>query len=1175
MQTALQTYYSTAKEVELSHIQLHVVDAGLNILNLDYEIEVSAESLAVTGCNFPTNISFTPQSVIAGAAIFHDITFYRPCVGTYSLTFSTRGLDSVSTTLHYNSGYPTTLDVCTSLNSFTRIQTALCRDTDTYQAAEFISLRDFAVQMTDAGGYYVRSAWDSEPRNITVELESFMLASDQPPRNFTPTLMADWGGSLLADAGTVGWCNDSEDTNPKNIVTIDPVTGAYRYTTVYTNTAPSYCREIFYSGEAPDTHYNAGLKIKHGLAGTYRLKFASNCDSSRCPNAMYPVLESDILELTVIPGAPLALQVLTAPPFVNENNFALIPAPIVAAVDAVGNVCVQTNDVQIVVSVTPTPKSVSGTTTMMKNGIATFGSLKIDGTRGVEYQLTFTATSLDISVTPTTSTFIANCSIVRPNSEVRSGECACLPGFTADLSGETGYIDDVETRYVENDIELYKSNTPGTDPWLDALQPYGSCVPCKNGFYKSEYGDGLCTPCPAFMDTARLDGEIRQPYVAASGANLLGELGHVTKESCHCISQTSFPFESYYRQLPLDDYICVECPSGGKCYGNDINSIEALPGYSREDIDALTFRACPYAAACLGGVNSTCLGDGYTGKQCAACSDGYAYHAIRDFFPPKCYDCSKGAYAILNIPIVVVNFVWFVVLASCIRLVNQRRGSQAVSMVRSFLTYLQMTALAKHLNLDWPDPVKFFLLFSEKFSLPDIRSASAKCALSWNFYDHIIFHETLPVGLAIVLLLYFIILKYVEELREIMARAKMEATKKANEARANDSAEENVNGVDSHSVKQEKGETGLEEARIIGAYDRVISLAVTFLWLLYPTLVQYLIEFTQCTGSRGEDRYFVSDYSLKCSGFMYGVMTTFIVFCFIFYLVGIPLFLFQLARGEDILHTHKSSMVQYRLGLLIKGLDMKRGWWWEWLVFARKLTLILTVIIFRESAVFGGYAVNCLLQFFFLLHIVYRPHISDTHAKIETYGLLATLATFTSGLIYKQSSSDVSAVLNVVTALLFLLHLRTWYVFVITLIAQFRNEGEDAMINRAVRDLEFEKQIVDGFEAQRQEEFDHHEQLAKESERMRLKTKVGERLPFADDNLLETIKQDSTITIRAQHKELSSKLDSLRKKWRERTAQRARSERAIPLDERHLDPTRAVNTRRLSLDGSGNTLPPS
>jgi len=1134
---------------------VQVVDAALNPLNLNYEIAVTTTAVSVGACTSEVKMSYTPRSVIAGVAIFDDIKVKRPCTGSYDLTFSTTGLASVSVRLTYNTGYPSSIDVC-AVNSFVRVESGLCKDNTAYTAAFNMIIRSFSAQMTDPGGTHVGASWDSEPRNVTVELDSFTPDTHQPAAAFEPMLLADWKGSLLAVNGAVGWCNNTVDSNPRNVIIRDPITGVSTYQTQYSNPAAEYCREMSYSGVAPGTHYNVGLKIDQARAGIYRLRFSSYCGPDRCPGALYPTLEPDLLQFTVTPGSPSALKMMNAPPFVNENDFALVPAPVIALVDAVGNVCTQVSTL-LTVSVTPTLTSLLGTDAQMVNGIATFDNIRLVGQRGTEYLLTFTATTYGFSISPERPTTVMNCSAVKPNSELHSGECACVPGFTSDVSGRSGYTADLDTLYIERNISLYKATT-GSKEWISALHPYGVCVPCSNGFFKAAHGADPCVSCPERMDTARSDGSLRNPYESSAGTLLLGSLGHAVKDACHCISQTHSPFLSYYRKLPLEDYSCGDCPVGGECDGGVAERIKALPGYSRFRRTSIKFRECPVAEACLGGVNSTCLDGGYTGSRCAACSKGYAYHSIKEAYPPRCYDCGSGPYAVMNAPILAVNFIWFFVLVWLIRQFNLRRESQSVNLVKSFVTYLQMTALAKNLNLNWPDSVKQFLLLAQKLSLLDIRSSSFKCLLDWNFYVTLAFHELLPLFVLASLFIYFLVLKGIEDLKEETAEARSKVYKM--KSRKSDESAEDENEIKRSSGAKEtkakdKDSKVLEETWRVTGYDKVVSWFVVALWLLYPTLIQFLIEFTQCTGSPGdEDRHFVSDYNLRCSGGLYAGLWVVVALLLILYGLGVPMLLLYMLNGEDITRSHTSVTVQYRFGLLFKGLDIKNVWWWEWVIFIRKLLLIIAVIALEQNEVFGGYCANCLLQIFFLLHITAKPYASVEHGRIETGGLLSTMTTFTGGLIFASNTSknagNVNTLVLIITVAFFLAHSWTWYNFARTLRALLKTESEKAVITRAVRDLELENEIVDHFDGKRDAGVKQQEALAKEQERIHLQSLIGERLPFADDDLLDNIKQDSTLAIRAEHKELSSKLSGLREKWKERASER--EERHVALDERHL-----------------------
>lgn len=79
-----------------------------------------------------------------------------------------------------------------------------------------------------------------------------------------------------------------------------------------------------------------------------------------------------------------------------------------------------------------------------------------------------------------------------------------------------------------------------------------------------------------------------------------------------------------------------------------------------------------------------------------------------------------------------------------------------------------MIVLVKNLDFVWLDLMKVFLFIVEKFSLFDIRSALVKCVIGWKFYGNLLFYELFLLGLMIFLFIIFMVIKYVEELREVM-----------------------------------------------------------------------------------------------------------------------------------------------------------------------------------------------------------------------------------------------------------------------------------------------------------------------------------------------------------------------------------------------------------------------
>ena len=232
-------------------------------------------------------------------------------------------------------------------------------------------------------------------------------------------------------------------------------------------------------------------------------------------------------------------------------------------------------------------------------------------------------------------------------------------------------------------------------------------------------------------------------------------------------------------------------------------------------------------------------------------------------------------------------------------------------------------------------------------------------------------------------------------------------------------------------------------------------------------------------------------------GSTYSLYLTVVIMLAFAYILGIPLLLLKLTQREDVGENTNLSAFNTSSVSSSKASEIKTHWWWEWVIFVRKFVLITIVIVSRGDATIGAYTVNCFLQIFFVFHIVSRASSSDEHAKIEAYGLLAATATFTSGLIFKQSrnqSGISSVIVQVITALLFAVHAWTWYAFVRTLRIQFYEESQEGVIERAIRDLEFEDAIAKEFKASRVEEITHTERLHEERERIQLQSMAGQRL---------------------------------------------------------------------------------
>ena len=80
---------------------------------------------------------------------------------------------------------------------------------------------------------------------------------------------------------------------------------------------------------------------------------------------------------------------------------------------------------------------------------------------------------------------------------------------------------------------------------------------------------------------------------------------------------------------------------------------------------------------------------------------------------------------------------WFaiIVVITFITKMNSRPGSDAVCLVKTFVTYLQTVSIAKELNMSWPTPSFGLLLSLEKVSSFNLSSAATQCLLAWDYFS--------------------------------------------------------------------------------------------------------------------------------------------------------------------------------------------------------------------------------------------------------------------------------------------------------------------------------------------------------------------------------------------------------------------------------------------------------
>jgi hypothetical protein len=192
---------------------------------------------------------------------------------------------------------------------------------------------------------------------------------------------------------------------------------------------------------------------------------------------------------------------------------------------------------------------------------------------------------------------------------------------------------------VSRFADLYRQVDPLTISTFSAsLRPYGACVPCGPGYFKSIPGAAACTACPSFMDTfTDENGSPKAEHESLSGEILPGYLANVDKSACQCTllgepEGEATAFVQYYRLEPHESYECAPCPEGAVCDSRDVTKLSLLENRWRQNATTLVVFECPSPYSCKGGVGAAdeLCNVGYAGPVCGRCDSAAGYAVLED-----------------------------------------------------------------------------------------------------------------------------------------------------------------------------------------------------------------------------------------------------------------------------------------------------------------------------------------------------------------------------------------------------------------------------------------------------------------------------------------------------------------------------------------------------------------
>ena len=1204
-----QTSISAARVVVMNPFAAVVVDGGMNAVGSKEAgvfriIKVKVEYAVPTN---KTVFSQAPQSMTYstsdGEALITGVTLYNPIAGLYKLTLTTVSpnvLQPATFNLTITAGEISSLDVCGCPTCVRRAvsatyPTGLCTDTQPYLSADNVNLNNVVAVTRDSAGLLMGSALNSAEarRAVSVKLTKYSPSIGEEVA-FTlenSPLIATETEVTCVDA--IDACNSTSNRVPSaSALYVQNGVAAWCAPGTASTRAKSFCRpvgenateslanaEILYvtqlgsavpdiagtSGEGLD-YYGVrqepgfigdavGLKLHRPLAGRYVLSFASLCPSDVCTATTNDGLIGDTLEITVVPGVQHRLEFGTQKIPRHFDSNITFPAFEISGYDVADNLL--TNLVEnVTVTVTPTPHAVLGGIEPLQNGRAKFGNFKIIGRRGMTYSLVFNLGPVKLNVPGGVTIF--SCEQVKPHSRtLADGTCECFPGYTEDVN-RTGFVNSTATSTFPN---LYSTLDPSLsiDNFFGSLRPYGVCVPCDVGFFKSSGGAQACDECPVNMDTLNgANGEPIAPHVTVAGETLPGYLANVNISACQCTLRgpavgNSLDYESFYRLFPFETYTCASCPAGAVCDSRDITELSLLPGKWRVNRTTLDIKACRSPNSCKGGrgeTNDLCH-IGYIGPLCGTCdaSSGYATLADSNSLETslKCTKCWGSGLTGLSIFIVIVlqiTVAYFVCKA-----VHSGLATQIVY-TKSIISHFHMLSTLGSINLGWTEAAGFLLSLSRCMSTTSLKSFVVDCASKWSHVDYTRY-SFVAVGVfcALCVPLYlYIRLVYFFEARsawyedkrtlenayitarregEDVDRIKWQLERIKQPPDVNDSypdafkmqTQTKVN-KDGYVVQEwtEDHLASLKPAPIDVAYGILHASIFSMCWFPVVTDVLKLVRSTKVADIGS---FLFVDYKVRTD------TSEFEETSIVYFIAGFVVAFLLPSKVFSSLKSHKSQLAwaktKARYGFMYIGFTEER-YYWEFIVMMRKALLAMITLLLPDRPILAAYLCIALLQGSLALALLLDVYERERHRHVEVVSLTVILISYNTGALVVNVNNYVLSVLA--TLFVYALNLS----FLLTVFWSIRG---DITQERIASKIEAESKALEGEDHLRRDAIrralvDTHE-AAQE-----LHPSMAEQLiaSFDDQTLIEELAKPGANDLKLKYLQLNVHLEGLRNKWR-------------------------------------------
>ena len=592
------------------------------------------------------------------------------------------------------------------------------------------------------------------------------------------------------------------------------------------------------------------------------------------------------------------------------------------------------------------------------------------------------------------------------------------------------------TSFCQQCVSGKSSSSSATDCETCAKGKYspsaGSvCLDCQKGFFQpqDQIASVECMGCPFGYTQVE------------TGQSFCNDLGY--KKASDCTKN------QYLNDTDAINANCVDCPIGASCEGS-INASGILPlfGWSRCPNHPLNFTECAYSPACLGAPNpvlqnkfvnqtgvdlalvvhstESCAHDlghqnpSRSNLRCSTCRLGY----VRVIETGECKKCGgNGAETALIVVAVVVVVVIFVVMIALKMRSSGSKKAEHSTIKRTLLTHLQMITIVMSLTVPWPEAVRAVLKFVSGLTSVSAQSSSLHCRANNGkgiYYGILLFSVLLPIFMMVLTFLYWFVLA---PRSRVLSCGKELHESSWCPTRNPFSSSNGRNAIDTtaHETTPATTNTTTTTVRRRSTRDGWIVTNVLVLYIFNPSIVRLSLQMLQKKTICGIE-YWSSDDTVVYNSNIHQtwIMTVVLPSLLLYGVVCVVLAVLYLGRHPD---RRTNSKLMFRFGLLYSGFAEKY-WWYELILYFRKVAIILIVTLASSNGLQLHYAMGTLIVFLFIQEQIRPFENSDIESpqekkmntrlhNIETCSMLVLISMVWTAVIFVIGCDDESYVCSV------------------------------------------------------------------------------------------------------------------------------------------------------------------